>query len=223
MTSPLMQSSKPYRDSSSEQGEPWTPASTRTDPPLSSTSSRFEAHHLDPIEQSPPKPARESPNASVGLGISATSSPRSPWTDRDRAQPPSPEFPSPPHILRKQASTLSTHTVRGGNSFLPSHPPEPTIALSNSPAYSTSVPHLPEHPESDADVSQDSLKELPNRSSIASIASLYSNPEAPLSNSQSGGGEISRTGTFGAAQGAQIRASVSERFRKHLSGDGARQ
>lgn len=218
LSSPLMQSSMPYHDHSGGR-EPWTPASTARlpEPPLSSTSSRFEAHHLDPIEQSPPKEARERMSPSVGLGISTPS----PKTQYDR--PPTPELPTQPHSLRKQASTLSTHTVRG-NSFLPSHPPEPTTALSNSPAYSTTVPLVPEHPEVD-EVTQDKpslrLKELPNRNSVISVTSVYSNPESatsPISMSHSGS-DIARMGTFGAAQGAQIRASVSERFRKHLNGE----
>jgi hypothetical protein len=217
-----MQSSKPYQ--SSDRSEPWTPQSTssRLDPPLSSTSSRFETHHLDPIEQSPPRPSREQgsrqSSPAIGLGIS-TPSPQTPaWEDR----PPTPERPAPPR-LRKQASTLSTHTVRG-NSFLPSHAPEATTALSNSPAYSTTVSQLPEHPEVDGGdaPTQDKqerpslrLKELPQRESVVSIASVYSNPEEPTVGN---GSDIARMGTFGAAQGAQVRASVSERFRKHLNG-----
>ncbi|CAK9787180.1 unnamed protein product [Cutaneotrichosporon oleaginosum] len=220
MSSPLMQSSKPYQPS--DRSEPWTPQTSlsRLDPPLSSTSSRFETHHLDPIEQSPPRPAREHgsqhSSPAVGLGIST---PSAAWEDR----PPTPERPAPP-VLRKQASTLSTHTVRG-NSFLPSHPPEPTTALSNLPAYSTLVPQLPEHPEADGadEPTQDKqerpslrLKELPQRESVSSITSVYSNPEDVNWGS---GSDIARMGTFGAAQGAQIRASVSERFRKHLNGE----
>ncbi|BEI83694.1 hypothetical protein CcaverHIS002_0402980 [Cutaneotrichosporon cavernicola] len=222
MSSPLMQNSRPHQ--SSERSEPWTPqsASNRLDPPLSSTSSRFEARYLDPIEQSPPKSTRENSKQNlpaIGLGIS-TPSPHSPtWEDR----PPTPE-PHVPHMLRKQASTLSTHTVRG-NSFLPSHPPEATTALSNSPAYSTTAGQLPQHPEVDnGDApTQDKerrpslrLKELPQRNSVVSIASVYSNPEEP---NMENGSDIARMGTFGAVQGAQIRASVSERFRKHLNGE----
>ncbi|GMK58960.1 hypothetical protein CspeluHIS016_0604020 [Cutaneotrichosporon spelunceum] len=221
-TSPPKQNSRPYQ--SSDRSEPWTSQSTssRVDPPLSTTSSQFEARHLDPIEQSPPKPSRENSKQSspaIGLGISTPS----PHTSTCDGRPPMPEPPARP-MLRKQASTISTHTVRG-NSFLPSHPPEPTTALSNSSAYSTTSSQLPQHPEVDngEGPTQDKerrlslhLRELPQRQSIVSVASVYSNPEEPTVEH---GSDIARTGTFGAAQGAQIRASVSERFRKHLNGE----
>lgn len=108
----------------------------------STSSARYDSapRVLDPIEQSPPKTTnqRSSPSvAASALGVSSPAdSPRTPvavWTARH-----SPSLSSSEHVLRKQSSLASTHTVRA-NSFQPAHAPEPTTALSSSPAYG-SVP-----------------------------------------------------------------------------------
>jgi hypothetical protein len=59
-------------------------------------------------------------------------------------------------------------------------------------------------------------------STASNASSVYSRNGDPLSpTAATGPVEVQRMGTFGAAEGARVRASVSERFRKHLTGEHA--
>lgn len=218
--SPLMR----YR-SQTPQSE--RPSSYRHDSTASTTSSKYDSapRVLDPIEQSPPKPTspRESPNLPTGplgaLGISSTDS-------RTRVH-------QEEHSLRKQSSLASTHTVRA-NSFQPSHP-EATTAVSSSPAFSVPLSRefsrssqeslkintrmSPRHDERAVYVDEIDESE-PNRQSVMSAGSEYSDSPVSPAAAPVLGSEMSRKGTFGAAAGSQIKASVSERFRAHLNGNG---
>ncbi|KAL1410640.1 hypothetical protein Q8F55_004659 [Vanrija albida] len=117
----------------------------------------------------------------------------------------------PVRHLNKKASSTSTTTLRLSN-FMPAHAPEPTTQLSSSPAYSTTAPvsdigRYSHH-------SDESDRGAPSRGSIYSQRDSIASPTAAVFPT-----EVARTGTFGTAEGNRIRASVSERFRKHLNGD----
>lgn len=117
----------------------------------------------------------------------------------------------PVRHLNKKASSTSTTTLRLSN-FMPSHAPEPTTQLSSSPAYSTTAPvaELASRYSHHSDESDGA----PSRGSIYSQHDSIASPTAAVFPA-----EVSRTGTFGTAEGNRIRASVSERFRKHLNGE----
>lgn len=214
------------------------------------TNSRFDGpRSLDPIQQSPPRPPSHHTSPSSGQRESFRLTSPPPRTERapsrqmghsrrslDRVFAPAPspattpqpqqqpqERPEPhgtsgpahsPPVLRKQASVLSTHTVRA-HSFVPSAPPEPTTAISNSPAYSQ--PSLPHRNET-----EEARPAHAKKDSISSTSSQLSRNGDPVFVAQ-GSPEVhvQRSGTFGAAEGAKMRESVSERFRKHLTGEHA--
>lgn len=170
---------------------------------------------LEAIEQSPPKPP--SKRASLDLHqLPTVDGPPSPApTDPDSKEvltssrsPPRAGFSGFPEggerVLRKQASTLSTHTVRQRPlTFAPAHAPEPTTAVSTAMASPNSKDRAaPARPA--------------RRDSVLSVSSI-------LSEDAHRGADLQRKGTFGAMDAAKVgtgkRESVSERFRKHLSGE----
>lgn len=168
---------------------------------------------LEAIEQSPPKPP--SKRASLDMHVQAmpnVDGPPSPApTDPDTKEvlsssrsPPRSGFPEgAERVLRKQASTLSTHTVRQRPlSFAPAHAPEPTTAVSATVASPNSKDRAAARPET-------------RRDSVLSVSSI-------LSEDAHRGADLQRKGTFGAMDAVKVnpkRESVSERFRKHLSGE----
>lgn len=201
----------------------------------STTSSRYEGpRSLDPIEQSPPRVSshRTSPNTTVGREGQGTLRMAERFDrslSRSDSRPPnphptpetsmmlptvsaSPELEPEHSSLRKQPSSGSTHTVRP-HSFVPSHAPEPTTALSNSPAFSQ--PSLPMSRDLSSGSGQEERKSHKRQDSHTSTSSMFSDPTSPSVQSD----HQQRLGTFGAAEGARVRASVSERFRKHLTGE----
>lgn len=167
---------------------------------------------LEAIEQSPPKPP--SKRASLDLhkvqAAPNVDGPPSPApTDPDSKEvlsssrsPPRSGFPEgAERVLRKQASTLSTHTVRQRPlSFAPAHAPEPTTAVSATVASPNSKDR--------------SAQPATRRDSVLSVSSILSEDAR--------GADLQRKGTFGAMDAVKVsgkRESVSERFRKHLSGE----
>jgi hypothetical protein len=143
---------------------------------------------------------------------------------------------SPAHPSRKQTSTASTHTVRP-HSFAPAQRREPTTALSNSPAYSqAALAHADDVVVAGAHAKRDSaasLSSMLSRDAVpAATAAIVTATATPAMSPATVAAEDDvehveerpereRTGTFGSIEGARVRASVSERFRKHLSGEPA--
>ncbi|RSH84148.1 uncharacterized protein EHS24_005651 [Apiotrichum porosum] len=182
-----------------------------------------------------PWPSNASPRHSWQASVGAASSPQPSW---HTASPSG--IAGDEHNLRKQSSLASTHTVRP-TSFVPSHPPEPTTAVSNSPAYSqqslsnslsqradsadASLPPL-EHAHAPL-VQHEKSDSITSLASVGVVSVTSGHPSDTASNVSAGviatgPVEVTRAGTFGAADGARARASVSERFRKHLNGENSK-
>lgn len=172
-------------------------------PPSKRTSSMDLRASLDQL----PSPAATDPESKLyGDGKEVLSSSRSPpsglgfpesFSERLERDERNERGERGERVLRKQASTISTHTVRQRPlSFVPAHAPEPTTAVSTAMASPNDKDRAPARPA--------------RRDSTLSTTSI----------SEERGADLQRKGTFGAMDAARVkRESVSERFRKHLSGE----
>ncbi|WWD17814.1 hypothetical protein CI109_102257 [Kwoniella shandongensis] len=88
---------------------------------------------LSTIEQSPPQPQYNNDNSAsqISLPAPAPVSAPAPRSNSSMSRGSSPEKPARRNVLKKKASTTSTHTIRGSSNFLPSTSrPKATTAIS---------------------------------------------------------------------------------------------